>query len=976
MALGFHPAWVELVNIAPAPTETVPALVRARLPLAVFVGGLVLTLGACWLVHADHRRVEAQRYARLEDRLVLAVQQSFRTTEQALRSLGAQVHDSDPGPTVPQWRHHVAQLAPYVGPGVVGFGHVASVPRDGVDAFEQALRAAGRVHFTVERAGQNDPLLVVTHFDPEAVGRSVEGPDIASGTTRREAAELSLRTGDFALSRRIRLATATGEVPGFLLFLPVRQAGSVRAETAGLVYAALRPDLLMRSAAEVAGRQLDFDIFQGEGGDMVDLFYDDDGHLGESTHRQVNAADYAGRTFASVREMAVFGQPWTIRLSTLPAFDRTGESNLPAVLLGAGLLVSLLGAGLTWQLTDSRARAWRLAGQMTQSLRLKESEAQRLALIARHTANAVGLSDREGKVIWINEGFTRLFGYSLEEARGRFGPHVVSGAATDKRMLARVVRAARAGEEVRGEMLCYTRAGLPVWTDFEMQPLRDEAGAVTGFMSIQLDITARRRAEAEVRRLALVASRTASSVLVADRHWRIEWVNEGFTALTGFTAEEARGRHPVDFLTGPGTDPAVLAGLLEVEAAGQAFKGEALSRAKDGRSYWAELEVQPLQDDQGRLAGFMALQLDITARKAAETALAEAKERAEEAAADANRANQAKSQFLAMMSHEIRTPMNGVIGMTSLLLDSPLDREQREYAETIRASGEALLTIINDILDFSKIESGRFELEQTDFALRDCIEGALDLLASRAAEKQVDLLYEVAETVPAHLTGDPTRLRQILVNLVSNAIKFTERGEVVLSVRTVALAGDTVELGFAVRDTGIGIAPEAIGRLFQSFSQADLSTTRRYGGTGLGLAISKRLAELMGGRIWVESEVGRGSTFSFTIKAGVVASQPQRFVGGGEASLQGRRLLVVDDNATSRRILTELAVRWGMAAVALETPAEALSRLRGGEAFDLAILDMQMPEMDGVMLAERIRPMSSHSSTSIIWLTDLPSSCT
>ena len=335
----------------------------------------------------------------------------------------------------------------------------------------------------------------------------------------------------------------------------------------------------------------------------------------------------------------------------------------------------------------------------------------------------------------------------------------------------------------------------------------------------------------------------------------------------------------------------------------------------------------------------------------------------------AEAATHAKSAFLATMSHEIRTPMNAIIGMTSLLLDAGLTPVQRDYVTTIRDSGDALLSVINDILDFSKIEAGRIELEYKAFDVRECVEQAVSLLSTKAASKRIELTCLIDASVPAALIGDENRLRQVLLNLLSNSFKFTDTGEVSLTVSAEKEAeGEVFTLRFAVRDTGIGIPADRVDRLFQSFSQTDSSISRRYGGTGLGLAISKRLTQLMGGDIWVRSEgiPGRGSTFHFTIRAALARSAPPSFLQRIQADLNGKRVLVVDDNETSRRILTVQTEGWGMEPTATADPLDALHRIRRGDAFDVALIDYQMAGMDGIALMKQIRQSRARGLPAIL----------
>ena len=389
----------------------------------------------------------------------------------------------------------------------------------------------------------------------------------------------------------------------------------------------------------------------------------------------------------------------------------------------------------------------------------------------------------------------------------------------------------------------------------------------------------------------------------------------------------------------------------------------------DGQVSWGLTTKMPLRNDEGVIIGTFGITKNITELKNAEEQTRLAKEAAEAA-------DRSKSEFLAMMSHEIRTPMNGVIGFTNLLLDTPLNSEQRDWLHTIRASGESLLTIINDILDFSKIESGRMEFDQHSLSLRHCVEDVLDLLWSKAREKKIELLHWIEPDVPDWILSDSTRLRQVLMNLIGNSIKFTAKGEVEVRISLVPASADKeAELNIAIRDTGEGIPADRIDRLFRPFSQADCTTTRRFGGTGLGLAISRSLAKLLGGDITLQSTSAQGTCFLMTLPARITAAPPDlsgsRAPMRSVASLSGKRVLVIDDNECNRRILTLQLQRWGMTCASFEDPFAAIDHVRDHGGFDLALLDMMMPRMHGLETAGRIHQLPGCKQLPLILLSSI-----
>ncbi|MBX3736314.1 MAG: response regulator [Candidatus Didemnitutus sp.] len=653
------------------------------------------------------------------------------------------------------------------------------------------------------------------------------------------------------------------------------------------------------------------------------------------------SAEHVATPNERLRQSATFnllGQRVVLELLPRPEFIAPNRQYLPEVALASGLGVSLL-LGLVVNLAQSARNRQRAAESTSEQLRAENEERRRiearlkvtderlnLALDATHIG-VIEWNLNDGRAIY-SAGFWNSLGYdagfmpAIHESLLRLvHPDDLKGyhAALDAHLTgkAELFESEFRVKHQNGNWEWFVLRAKCVGTDRIGRPLRI-AGTCQNITSRKSQQEALRASQAATRKLSLVASRTDNAVVITRSDGRVEWVNESFSRLAEHTLEDIGGRPFVELLSSPEDDLTAVERVTRAFARREAITTDVIHHARSGKRYHVHLELQPVLNDEGAVENFIVIETDITSRVEVEQQLRRAK-------AEADSASRAKSEFLASMSHEIRTPMNGVIGMTSLLMETTLTPEQRDYVQTIRTSGDALLSIINEILDFSKIESGRMELERHPFELSQCVEETLDIFALQAAAKGIELAYAIDPAVPTWIVGDITRLRQVLVNLVNNAVKFTPSGFITIEVKLAAEAGTPGDgallLDFIVTDTGIGIPADRQSALFKPFSQVDSSTTRKYGGTGLGLAICDRLVQLMGGTVDVTSQLGHGSRFRFNIQT----ERAEVPTGGRVLNFAGVAVLAVDDHAVNRHALGTCLHQWGCTPVLAENAAQALA---------------------------------------------------
>ena len=933
------------------------SLIRAAAPAltVLLVGGLLSWAGARWLSQGID--AEASRtFHRLSTEVAAEVTKRFKQPVLGLNGLRG-LFDASDEVTRADIQAYVASkdlLDDFSG--VRGFGVIKPVLRKDLAQFVAAERADGAPNFSIkqlENKGFED-LWVVTAIEPVSRNLKAVGLDIGSEPRRRIGAQLAVDTGAAALSGPIELMLAKDNMTGFLLYLPLYAKGAAplqveerRRDLTGLVFAPIVIEELLNQLPSVEADLVSLEMYdtplgQSKGGRL----YSSQPKAGEQSthHAQLTA----------LQNLSLPGRTVALHVGSTPRFEASIDRTSPWLLGGSGALISVMLALLLYQQTNGRRRAEQLAQGMTADL-------NRLAQVVQHTSSAVFITDPQGRINWINEGFSRMTGYSAAEAIGNTAGALVGSGKADAETLQTLADTIAQGSSCRVEILNRAKDGREYWTDIDLQPQRDATGTLIGFMEIDTDITKRRLSEAEATRSWQLLRGSIEALdeafVLYDPQDRLVLCNERYKQVYKSVAHLMVPGAQFEDIVRAG---AALGHYSAALGRSEAWVKERVAAHLTGHSNFIErytngtsVRIVERRLADGHTVGF---RVDITE-------LVDATEAAQAAST-------AKSQFLANMSHEIRTPMNAILGMLTLLRKTALSARQADYASKSEGAARALLRLLNDILDFSKIDAGKMTLDPLPFDLEEVFNDLSVILSSSIGNKTIEVLFDMDGALPTPLVGDGMRLQQVLLNLSSNAVKFTEQGEVVLAVQITEQQDHAVTLRFSVRDTGIGIAPEHQARVFEGFTQAEASTTRRFGGTGLGLGISQRLVSLMGGELQMHSTPGQGSCFFFTITLPIGDAPALRMHADLAVQPTAPRVLIIDDHPTARAVLQRTCQSLGWTADTCEGGAQALTALTTeavkGAPYQAIFVDWRMPGMDGWQTVQRLRGSDGIAQTTVI----------
>lgn len=957
------------------------ARIRVHAPWAVLtlLAGLLVTTVGTLQTWRDNRQTVADAVVQQANRLADAVIGRVSLYQYGLRGAAGTVYAAGVERiTREQFRAYIAARdLPHEFPGARGFGVVRRVPESQLASFVERARADNWPDFSVHGFDPHSgDRLIIQYMEPTARNLGAVGLDIGSEANRLKAALDSTRLGLAQITAPITLVQDIGQPSqSFLMLLPLYRTPEIPTtaqaridSSLGWTYVALVMSEMLQ-ALNIDRQMLQLEFYDVTHGDTPLAFY-------SSGPKPENDLDGAGRYQV---ERPVFGRVWRLQFTAYPKFVDSVRQTSAWLVAILGSLASLLLALLVQLLKLNQRRQQIVVAQQA-----------RLAAIVESSADAIISMDLEGTITSWNRGAERLFGYSSDQVLGRILGLMLDPDGDTAQRAQYLQRVAR-GEVVRGlETVRRHSDGSPLHVSITLSPIHAADGGVIGVSKTVRDISEQKAAEAQILELnrilegqvqqrtgelselntlfeSILAAAIDVAIVATDTNGVIRLFNKGAEQMLGYSAAEMIGQCTPEVYH----DPEELAAMNASMASqfGRPLQGvhgfihNALRQGvaqhyqcqlvrKNGERFAVQLLVSTIRDVQGELTGFLGIAIDVTAQRQLELSLQLAKE-------EADAANRAKSAFLANMSHEIRTPMNAVLGMLHLVLQTELSRGQHDFISKAQTAARLLLGLLNDILDYSKIEAGKLHIERLPFEIDVLLQDLAVVLAGNQTQNSVEMIFDIDPQLPAVLIGDRLRLQQVLINLTGNALKFTSIGQVVLSVRELQRSNHDITLRFAVVDSGIGMNAEQLRRIFEGFTQAEISITRRFGGTGLGLLICRRLTRMMGSELNVESDLHVGSRFWFDLTL-ALGEQPAELLAQRQlATPQALSVLVVDDNPVSAEILLRTLQGLGWQGEHASNAEQAFAALHASQSrssrFDVVLMDWRMPEIDGLDAAAQIR---------------------